>query len=68
VDIHSLSIFRIARHDAIFIRSEDLYTMSEHILGTLLMSNVVIIDKNVNYPLLDIFAKLAETILADKRW
>jgi len=68
VDIHSLSIFRIARHEAIFIKSEDLATLSEHILGTLLMSNVVITDKNANLPLLVTFEKLAEKILQDKRW
>ena len=68
VDFNTLDVFRIARYEAIFIRSEDLLSMSERILMTILRSNVVITDKNENAPLFSIFEKLAGKILGDKKW
>jgi len=68
VSIYSEYFFRIARHEAILIKSEHLATLSEDILGTILMSNVVITDDNQNRPLLTIFEALAEKIISDKRW
>ena len=66
VGIYSECFFRIARHEAILINSEKLATLHEEILGTILMSNVVITDDKV--PLLTIFEALAEKIISDKRW
>jgi len=68
VEINSLTTLRISKHEAIFIKSEDLTTLSEHILGTLLMTNVVITDQNTNFPLGEILEALAKIILLDNRW
>ena len=68
VDINSHCGFRIARHEAIFINSEHLETLSESedILGTILSSNVVITDNKIS--LLAIFEKLTQKMLLDDRW
>jgi hypothetical protein len=68
VDINSHCGFRIARHEAIFINSEHLETLSdsEDILGTIISSNVVITDKKTS--LLVFFEKLAQKMLLDDRW
>lgn len=68
VDINGLEVFRIARYEAIFVRSDDLLTMSERVLHIILRSNVVITEKNDRAPLLDIFEKLATKIREDKKW
>lgn len=68
VDMAGLDVFRIARYEAIFIRSEDLFNMSDRILQIVLRSNVVITERNDRAPLLEIFEKLAAKILEDKKW
>ena len=44
--IHSLNVFRIARHEAIFIKSEDLLAMTDTILTLMITSNVIITEKS----------------------
>jgi hypothetical protein len=68
VDINGLDVFRIARYEAIFIRSEDLFSMSDRVLHLVLRSNVVVTERNERAPLLEIFEKLAAKILEDKKW
>lgn len=68
VGINTLSVFRIARHEAIFIKSEDLMNMTDTILTLMITSNIIILDKNPSAPLLTILANLAKKINADNRW
>ena len=48
IDINSQALYRLSRHEAVMIKSDDLYALSPRTLATLRMSNVVITDKNEN--------------------
>ena len=60
--------FRIARHEAVFIRAADLHSVSDYILGTLRMSNVVVTERNNEYSLEKIMEQLAAKVLGNEKW
>ena len=68
VGINTLSVFRIARHEAIFIKSEDLLALNDTMLTLMITSNTIIIEKNTRAPLLTILENLAKKIETDKKW
>jgi len=66
--IHTLNVFRMARHEALFVKSEDILLMTDTILTLMINSNVIITDKNSNAPLLTILENLGKKIESDNRW
>lgn len=66
VSLYKANAFRMARSEVVFMHSKDLKTLSDHVMGTLLGSNVVVIDST--NPLLPIMSSLANKVMADKRY
>lgn len=54
------------RSDVIFMKSKDLKSLDDHIMGTLNVSNVVVTDSST--PLLPIMKNLAIKVMGDKRY
>ena len=68
ITLHTLGVFRVARSEAVFVKSADLLAMSDRTLAMLLTSNIIITEKNDNAPLVDILANLAAKITEDNKW
>ena len=68
IDLHSDNLFRISRHEAVLIESSELTTMSNRTLAALRMSNMVVIDSNPNFSLLEFVKRLNEKISEDITW
>lgn len=48
VSLYKGMTFKTARSDVVFMKSEDLKSLNEHVMGTLRASNVVVTDSS-NY-------------------
>ena len=66
--INTLNIFRMARHEAIFVKSADLSTLTDSMLTMMINSNIIILDRDNTHTLESILEKLARKIETDKRW
>ena len=68
VGINTLNIFRMSRHEAIFVKSADLSTLTDSMLTMMINSNIIIMEKSNTHTLESILEKLARKIETDKRW
>ena len=68
IGVHSPGPFRLARHEAVMIKSEELKDLSMRALATLRMANVVVTDRSEEVPLPDLLAKLSAKIKEDITW
>jgi len=67
--LHSDSLFRIARHEAVLIESKELVLpLSIRTLAVLRMSNMVVIDSNADFSLLEFVKELNKKISEDITW
>ena len=65
---NSLSVFRAGRNEAIFIKSDELNSLTDKILYTMLKSNIVVTEKNNDLPFDAFFEKLCRKIMSNKMW
>ena len=68
VGMSTLGVFRIARHEVLFMSAEDLLTMTDRILTTLITANIIVLDQNAKAPLPKILEALGEKVLIDNKW
>ena len=68
IGVHSPGPFRLARHEAVMIKSEELGPLSMRALATLRMANVIVTDRNAEVPLPDLLARLNAKIKEDITW